>query len=104
MSHFYFPAHDVVLLHGAFDDKLDVTVTNHNHPINLDLVVSFDPDAERYDFGSCEANRNPSYGAVPVIRFRLMGRTHFWFFSDEPSRDAELRALNNHLVNRGAEP
>jgi len=102
MSHFYFPAHGVVLLHGSETGRA-ITVTHHNHPINLGLVFTFRPDTERYDFSSHEAAQKALTGPVPVIAFVMGGGDrYFWCFSDEPSRDAELRALTGHLVNRGS--
>jgi hypothetical protein len=102
MSHFYFPAHDLVLLH-AKENGQAVTASYYNRPVNLDQILTFLPGLERYNFASNEAAQRALYAPVPAIRFRVPGATpHVWLFSDESSRDAELRALNNHLVNKGS--
>jgi hypothetical protein len=99
MSHFYFPAYDIALL--AHPDPTKPPVRYDNGPINLDLVLTFLPCKDFYGFtgDDMSTQRKP----FPAIRFDLPGHlSRCWFYEDERSRDAELRALTNHLVNRGS--
>lgn len=99
MPGFYFPAYDVALLTDPDPDKPPALYANG--PINLDLVLTFVPSLEPYDF-DLEAGTPTRRRIFPAIRFDLPGHlSRCWFYEDERSRDAELRALTNHLVNKG---
>lgn len=101
MSDFYFPAHTTVLLATPSPNR--ILVPYANGPINLDLVVTFTAGTELYDFGSIEAAKSANRQPFPAIRFDLPGHLcRCWFFEGIDSRDAELRGLTSHLINRGS--
>jgi hypothetical protein len=105
MPHFYFPVSELEPLSANQGINQTVTVLHSNHPINLDLVLTFAASTEIYDFSSHEAARKVAAltGPVHAITFRpLVGDPHCWCFGDEMSRDAELRALVKHLHDKSS--
>ena len=101
MSHFYAPCHDFVTLQSRTCSKNYVRHTNA--PLNLDLVLSYQASEELYNFGSTGAGRVTRDEPVSAIVFDIPGSKKFaWFFDCDEVRDAELRALTNHLVNKAS--